>query len=400
MPTPSDLKARVERELASIVAIRHDLHQHPELSFQESRTSGVVQRELGALGIEFKAGLGGGTGVVGYLPPSNGASEPGVALRADMDALPIEERTGLEYASRTKGVMHACGHDGHTAILIGAAKVLSKVERPRGVTLVFQPAEEGGGGADVMCREGALAGAKGGGVGTAPARIYGLHGWPQVELGTVVTRPGPLLAAVDDFDVTIVGRQAHGAYPHQGVDPIVCAAQVVTALQTIASRSVGPLDSVVVSVGAIHAGTANNIIPGEVRLIGTVRSLRAEVRALAKTRFVEIVEGTSRACGCGAKIDYHEGYPVTANDPEATERFLAIAREAIGPGAVGIAPEPTMGGEDFAYYGAHARACFFFLGVKPAGAAGYPNLHQPEYDFNDAAIPLGVELMTRLALEG
>lgn len=366
----------------------------------EQRTSAVVQRELAALGIEFKAGVGGTTGVIAYLPPTTGASGPGIALRADMDALPIEERTGLAYASKTPGVMHACGHDGHTAILIGAAKVLSALERPRGVTLVFQPAEEGGGGADKMCKAGALAGRNGGGIGEAPARIYGLHGWPQVELGKVVTKPGPFMAAVDDFDVTIVGRQSHGAYPHQGADPIVCAAQVVTAIQTIASRNVGPLESVVVSVGAIHAGTANNIIPGEVRMIGTVRSLTPAVRALARGRFIEIVAGISRACGCEAKIEYHEGYPVTANDAGVTERFLEIARDAMGAENVGVADEPTMGGEDFAYYGAHAKACFFFLGVKPAGAASVPNLHQPEYDFNDAAIPLGIELMTRLALEG
>ncbi|MBS0198339.1 MAG: amidohydrolase [Planctomycetes bacterium] len=395
----SNIRQMIASELTGLRAIRHDLHRHPELSFQEKRTSGVVQRELGAMGVKFKAGLGGGTGVLGYLPatdPAN-ASRKAVGLRADMDALPIVEQTGKPYASQSSGVMHACGHDGHTTILLGAARILSKLPRPRPVAFVFQPAEEGGGGADVMCKEGALAGDAGGGFGQPVEIMFGLHGWPTVEVGHVATKPGPLLAATDDFNVTIKGVQSHGAYPHYGSDPILATAHVITALQSIASRNVSPLDSVVCTVGAVHAGTANNIIPQEVQFIGTIRTLRAETRTLAKRRFFEVVESAARSLGCSAHIDWHEGYPVTHNDPDATERFFSVARAALGGDRVDRTEHATMGGEDFSYYGQRVPACFFFLGLKPRNADSCPTLHQPDFDFNDDALPVGIELMCRLA---
>ncbi len=397
----SDLSTLIQDEMPDLVAIRHDLHRHPELSFQEKRTSEVVRRELDALNIEAKHGLAKGTGVVGYLPATvkGGNTLPAVALRADMDALPIVEHTGKPYASVTKGVMHACGHDGHTTMLLGAARVLTQVERPRPVTFVFQPAEEHGGGGDVLCREGALAGEQGGGLGNRVGTVYGMHGWPQLPLGQLATRPGPLMAAVDDFEVTIKGVQSHGAYPHFGKDAILATAHVITALQSIAARNVGPLDSVVVSVGAVHAGTANNIIPEEVRFIGTVRTLRAETKALARERFFEVVRSTARALGCEAKIDWQEGYPVVVNDESATSEVLAIAGKVLGESNVVRLEHPTMGGEDFSYYGRHARACFFFLGLCPKGVKEYPTLHQPEFDFVDEAMPLGVEMFVRLAVE-
>jgi amidohydrolase len=375
------------------------------LAFQESRTSAVVQRELTSLGIQYKAGLARhdgkpGTGVLGYVPATTAAGNqrPAVGLRADMDALPIVEQTGKAYASCTPGVMHACGHDGHTTILIGAARVLSKMaDRPNPVAFVFQPAEEGGGGADLLCREGALGGLSKGGLGNAVGRMFGLHGWPQLPLGVVASRPGPLLAAVDDFVVTVKGVQSHGAYPHFGRDAVLATAHIITALQSIASRNVGPLESVVVSVGAIHAGTANNIIPESVEFIGTVRTLSPAIKALAKERFFAIVQGTARAFGCEATINWHEGYPVTSNDAEATRQFFAIADEALGPARVLRLENPTMGGEDFAYYGHHAKACFFFLGLRPTDAE-VPTLHQPDFDFNDDAIATGVQLMVRLAM--
>lgn len=390
----------IAAELGSIVEIRHDLHRHPELSYQEKRTSGVVQRELAALNIAFKAGVG-GTGVIGYLPATTveGRTKPAAALRADMDALPIEEQTGKAWSSCTPGVMHACGHDGHTAMLIGAARVLSKVERPNPVLLVFQPAEEGGGGADKMCKEGALAGEGKGGIGNPAERIFGLHGWPTLTLGKVASKTGPLLAAVDDFIVTMKGTQCHGAYPHQGSDAILATAQCITALQSIASRNVGPLESVVVSVGAIHAGTANNIIPESVTFIGTVRTLKAETKTLVRERFFGIVENTARAMGCEAKIEWHDGYPVTHNEPSATEAFFSIAKRALGEDRVVRTDAPTMGGEDFSFYGHHVRACFFFLGLKNEGSAHVPTLHQPDFDFNDQAIPTGIELLVRSAIE-
>jgi amidohydrolase len=391
------IRSLIDAELASLVALRHDLHAHPELSYQENRTSQVVQRELSALGIDFKAGLGRGTGVLGYLPATSTTSRGAVALRADMDALPIEEKTGKAYASCTKGVMHACGHDGHTTILLGAARVLSKLARPRPVALVFQPAEEGGGGADVMCKEGVLAGEGKGGLGAPVETIFGLHGWPNFELNKVASKAGPLLAATDDFVVTVKGVGGHAAYPQFTKDPILASAQIITALQSIVSRNIAPLDSVVVSVGAINAGTADNIIPDSVRFIGTVRTISRAMRTFAKTRFYEIVEGTAAAMGCKAEIKWHEGYPITSNDPQATDRFFEVARTIVGEDRVETVDAPTMGGEDFSYYGDHAKACFFLLGLRPAGVKQYPMLHQPEFDFNDDALATGIEMMCALA---
>lgn len=392
-------RAHIEADLPEIIAIRHDLHRHPELSFHEHRTADVIARTLGEAGVQVKRGFAGGTGVLGYLPASTpeGDALGAVALRADTDALPVLEETGKAYASCTPGVMHACGHDGHTAILIGVARVLARAHRPRPVTFVFQPAEEGGGGADLMCREGALAGGERGGLGNPVESIFGLHGWPTFEVGKVATKPGPLLAATDDFIVTVKGRQAHGAYPHYGADPILAAAHIVTALQSIASRSVGPLDSVVCSLGAISGGTANNIIPQEVKFIGTIRTLLPATRALAKDRFFAIAHSTARAMGCEAQIEWHEGYPVTANNPEATRRFFDVATRVLGPDRVERVDQPTMGGEDFSYYGHHVPACFYFLGLRPRNAPTFPTLHQPDFDFNDDALGVGIELMCELA---
>lgn len=392
------LRELIAQEMPDLVRIRHDLHRHPELGYQEKRTSGVVIAELARLGIKHATGLARGTGVLGLLPATSAAgnARKAVALRADMDALPIEEQTGLPYASVHKGVMHACGHDGHTTNLLGVARVLSKIpERPNPVVFVFQPAEEGGAGGKAMCEDGVLDGRV---IGQAVGEIYGLHGWPQLPVGVVATRPGPLLAATDNFVVTIQGEQAHAAYPHLGNDPIVAAAHCITALQTIASRNIGPLDSIVVTVAMVQAGTARNIIPRSARLVGTVRTLIPEVRATAKKRFFEIVEHSAAALGCRAAIEWEEGYPVTHNDPAATEHFFGVARDALGVARVTGVEHPTMGGEDFSYYGQHVPACFFILGVCPPGRTSYPTLHQPEYDFNDESLPTGIEVMCRLAL--
>ncbi|MCC6321807.1 MAG: amidohydrolase [Phycisphaerales bacterium] len=402
---PADkLRALIREELARVIHLRHDLHAHPELAYQERRTAGVVAAELSSLGIRHKSGLAGGTGVIAYLPPTDPADEsrPAVALRADMDALPIEERTGATYASRTPGLMHACGHDGHTANLLGVARVLNRLpHRPRGTLLIFQPAEEGGAGGERLCEEGVLKGETGGGggLGAPVGQIFGLHGWPQFALGTVGSREGPLLAATDNFTVKLVGTQAHAAYPHLSGDPVVAAAHIITALQTIASRNAAPQDSIVVTVAQINAGTASNIIPRELTFIGTMRTVRQGTRDLGKKRFFEIVEGTARALGARAQIEWEEGYPVTHNDPAMTDKFFRVAVRALGDARVQEVPEPTMGGEDFSYYGRHVPACFFVLGVKPADRADYPSLHQPEYDFNDDALPTGIEVMCRLALE-
>lgn len=393
------LRGLIALELPSLVGLRREIHRHPELGYQEHRTSSVIARSLAAIRVAHKTGLAKGTGVVAHLPATVPASEERdpIALRADIDALPIEEQTGLEYASCEKGKMHACGHDGHTANLIGVARVLAKSpRRVRSVTLIFQPAEEGGAGGLAMCRDGVLDGQV---IGPPVKSIYGLHGWPQLPVGVVATRPGPLLAATDNFVVTISGTQAHAAYPHFSNDPIVAAAQCVTALQSIASRNVSPLDSIVVTVATISGGTARNIIPQSVQFVGTMRTLKPEVRAIGRSRFFEIVSSVASAMGCRAKIDWEEGYPVTSNDPGATDRFFAIAKRTLGDQRVLPVNEPTMGGEDFSYYGQRVPACFFILGLCPPDRTSYPTLHQPDFDFNDEALPTGIEVMSRLALD-
>jgi len=231
--------------------------------------------------------------------------------------------------------------------------------------------------------------------------MYGLHGWPQLPAGVIASRPGPLLAATDEIRISVTGVQCHGAYPHLGADPIVASAAIVTALQTIASRNVGPLESVVVSIGALHAGTtANNVIPQTADMIGTVRTLTPETRALAKKRVFEIVEHVARAHGCTGEVDWEEGYPVTANDPALTEHVLTVARNAFGDTRVQVVDQPGMGGEDFSYYGQHVPACFYLLGLCPEASdpASVPQLHQPNFDFNDEVMPTAIEMMCRLAL--
>lgn len=393
----SDLRAAIEKEASALTTIRRSLHRIPELGYEERKTSRFIVDELTRLGVEHKGGLAGGTGVLGHIPATR-ANAPTIALRADIDALPIEERTGAEYASTHTGLMHACGHDGHTTILLGAARVLSSLrERANNITLLFQPAEEGGAGGKRMCDEGALKGTAGGGIGAPVTRIYGLHGWPTLPIGHVATRPGALLAATDDFVVRVKGKGGHAAQPHLVRDPVLASAHVVTSLQSIASRAISPNEACVVTVSTIHAGTANNIIPNEVELSGTVRTLSGVVRDTAKRRFFEVVESTARAIGCEAEIDWQDGYPSTVNDAREAERVLAVAREALGESRVHLEPHATMGGEDFSYYGAHVPACFFFLGLARDGKA-HPLLHQPDFDFNDDAITPGVLMMCRLAL--
>ena len=379
------------------VSIRRDLHAHPELGYQEVRTSEVVQKRLAELGVQFRAGLAGGTGVLGWLPAtSNSDHAPTVALRADMDALPISENTGVAYQSQTSGVMHACGHDGHTTILLTTAEVLSRQrERPNNVLFVFQPAEEGGAGGDRLCKEGAM---KGEVIGRPVDKIFGLHGFPGAEVGHVTVRNGPMLAAATEMVIRIQGKGSHAAYPHLGIDPIVVAAHIVTALQTIPSRTVNPLDSIVITIGKIVAGVAHNVIPDTALLHGTLRTLTAEVNELAKRRIHEVVEGVANAFGATASVEFVGAYPVTFNDPGATDEFRRIATRAIGGDYLHEEPHPSMGGEDFSFYGLEVPASFFFLGLRPIGQSSYANLHAAEFDFNDDAIPTGVLLMSELAL--
>lgn len=381
-------------DLRRIVRIRHDLHAHPELGYQEHRTSEVVQRELSALGIEHRGGLGGGTGVLAHIPATQPNAET-VALRADMDALPILENSGVEYSSTTPNVMHACGHDGHASMLLGTATVLSQLsERPHNILLLFQPAEEGGAGGLKMCEDGVL----GGKVLGAPAdRIFGLHCHPYTLIGDVSTCVGPMMASADSFHARITGHGGHAAMPHSTIDPVVITSQIILAWQTIASRNVNPLEPVVVTCAEVHAGVAHNVIPDFVEVSGTVRTFSDETRELALRRLVEIAEGICAVHGASFHLDWMTSYPVTKNDAEAESRWRSALREFSGQVLADPVP-PVMGAEDFSFYGAHTKACFFWLGLKSSEDSHYPNLHAPEFDFNDAAIPYGVEAMCRLAL--
>lgn len=394
----TELTPGIRDDLAHVTAVRHELHRHPELGYKEHRTREVIERELEEIGLEFRGGLAGGTGVLAWLPatgdPSGAAT---VALRADIDALPIQEETGVAYASETPGVMHACGHDGHTATLIGVARQLVRTPmRPNNVLFMFQPAEEGGAGAERMCADGVLDGSV---LGRPADRVFGLHGWPELEVGRIATRNGPILASTDEVNITITGSGCHAAYPHLGVDPVVATAHVITALQTISSRTVAPVDPVVLTFGAIHGGSARNVIPDSVTIKGTLRTLHADTRARCERMIRQIASGTAAALGASASIDWRVGYPVTVNDPGATDRVRAAGARVLGPVRVMERPTPTMGGEDFSFYGRHAPASFFFVGLKPEGADLCPNLHTPTFDFNDDALPVGIAMMCELALQ-
>ncbi len=389
-------RSRIAEDYEFLKEFRHDLHQHPELMFQEVRTSKCVVAALEAAGIEYQAGLAGGTGVLGFLP----ATEPGgatVALRADMDALPIHEETGLPYQSKTPGVMHACGHDGHTTILVGTVRNLCQTpSRKNNVLFIFQPAEEGGAGGEKMCEDGVLDGS------IFPCKVdvaYGLHGWPSAPEGLILAKDGPMMAATDGFRVRIHGHGGHAAAPHTTRDPVVAMAQIVTAIQSIASRNIDPLDSIVFTIAAVHGGEAQNVIPEVVELRGTMRTLRAETRVFGEERFFEIVQGIATAMGTRSEIDWYPGYPVTANDPWATERFRMIARNVVGDDRVVEQPVPVMGGEDFAYYGLAVPASFFFVGMRRFDQEEAPSVHTPRFDFNDAVIPDCVAIMSQLALD-
>lgn len=390
------IKAAINDELPDLLAIRHDLHAHPELGYNEHRTSKIVRSELTNAAIDFVGDLAGGTGVLGHLP---GESEKAIALRADMDALPILEENDVPYRSTIDGVMHACGHDGHTTMLIGAARVLAKLSRistlPRPVTFIFQPAEEGGAGGEKMVQEGCLDGSL---IGSPIENAFGLHGWPRLPLGHLATRPGVLLAAADSFDITIHGQSSHAAWPQASHDPVVTAAAIINAFQTIVSRNIGPLDSVVISITQIQAGSAHNIIPGTAKISGTVRTLTPELREFVHKRMQSVADGIAQAHQCTAELDYHDGYPPTINDPDAVGIFRKQAIDAIGLDFVHNMEQPVMGGEDFAFYAQTVPSCFFVLGLIPDGEDEIPDLHQPKFNFNDDAIPLGIELFCRLAL--
>lgn len=389
-----NIDAHVSDAVALATRIRHRLHQVPERAYEEFETATLIRQELEKLSIAFTAGVSGApTATIATL---GDPGKPCIALRADIDALPISEQTGLPYASRRPGFMHACGHDGHTANLIASASVLKKLvsELKVCVKLVFQPAEEGGAGASRLVEAGVLDGR----IGPRVKAIYGLHGWPGLPVGVISTKPGPLLAATDTFHVVFKGRGCHGAFPHLGRDPIVCAAEAVLSLQMYVSRELDPTEPALITVGMIHAGTATNVIPDEATIEGTIRTLTPQTRRDAQAALRRRCEGVALANGCSATVEIYDGYPPTCNDPAATEFVIRTAREMLGEARFLPAARPVMGGEDFAYYGEQVPASFFMVGVVPHGRTEYPPLHNDRYDFNDEAFESAIRMFVGLAL--
>ena len=376
---------------AELMHIRRDIHAHPELGFEETRTSQLVADKLAEWGIETHRGLA-KTGVVGVI---KGRKDGGraVGLRADMDCLPMNETGDAPHKSKVAGRMHACGHDGHTTMLLGAARYLAQTRNFDGtVHLIFQPAEEGGGGGRVMVEEGLFA--------RFPCdAVYAIHNWPGLPPGKIAVRPGPMMAATDEIKMKIRGRGGHAALPHLAVDPVVIAAHVITALQTVASRNANPVDALVVSLCSMQTSQlgAFNVIPAQVELIGTVRTFTPEMRDLAERRIREIADAVALGLGGSAEIEYRRGYPATVNS-EAEARFAArVGEKVFGKANVVTDHEPTMGGEDFSYMLQEKPGAYVFLGQ--GGAQGGCFLHNPTYDFNDEVIPLGAGYLAALAEE-
>lgn len=370
------VKNRFAEMLPEITAWRRDLHANPELMFDTHRTAGIVADKLRAFGCDEVAEGVGRTGVVGVIRGRETGSGRVVGLRADMDALPIDEATGVAHASTVAGRMHACGHDGHTAMLLGAARYLAETRNFDGtVVVIFQPAEEGGGGGKVMCDDGLME-------RWGIQEVYGMHNWPGLPVGRFAIRAGGFFAATDEFDITITGKGGHAAKPHDTVDPSVVAAQTVLALQSIVARSVDPVDQAVVSVTAMEtSSTAYNVIPQSVRLRGTVRTLDSEVRALVEPRLVALAEGTAQAFGAVADVDYRKGYPVMVNSADQTDFAAEVAHGVSGQ--CDRAPL-VMGGEDFAYMLQERPGAYILVGNGDTAM-----VHHPEYDFNDETIPAG-----------
>ena len=382
---PIEIRPEIDALKESIIATRRDIHQHPELSFQEFRTAQLVADKLTALGLDVETHVG-KTGVVGILQ-GNGNGKT-VALSADMDALPIQETGDLPFKSSNDGVMHACGHDGHTAMLLGAAEVLTQMkEKLNGVVkFIFQPAEEGQGGARYMIDDGAL---------TNVDEIYGVHFWNYQAYGTVSTKPGAIMAAADLFEIIIKGRGGHGGMPHGTTDAILVSAHVIQTLQSIVSRNTNPLESTVVTVGKIEGGFNFNVIADEVRLKGTTRAYSEENRQMIKTRMQEILSGLSSTFNADISLDYKDGYPPTINNKNCSQQLLASASKIVGDGAG--APYLSMGGEDFSYFADQVPGCFFFVGSAPQDREpmSVPH-HCSHFDIDEEALLVGASVFVQI----
>jgi len=382
---------RIRSYHAELTGVRHDLHAHPELAFEESRTSALVAESLKKWGIETHTGLA-KTGVVGVIKGRT-ASPRSIGLRADMDCLPMHETNNFAHKSTNPGRMHACGHDGHTTMLLGAARYLAETRNFAGTAyLVFQPAEEGGGGGHVMVKEGLFR--------KFPAdAVYALHNYPGLPTGKMAVRPGPVMAATDEIKISIKGTGGHGAFPHLSVDPVVAAAHVITALKTIASRNVEPVDAVVVSICSLATSQigAFNVIPNAVDLVGTVRTFRPPTRDLAERRVHEIVTKVADALGATASVEYTRGYPATVNSAAESAFAARVGERVLGAGNVITDFDPVMGGEDFSFMLQEKPGAYVFLGQGGGPSSCF--LHNPGYDFNDAVIPLGAGYLAALVEE-
>lgn len=372
-----------------VVAVRRHLHMHPELGFEEERTAAFVAQRLRALGFEVYEGIA-TTGVVGVMR----GTAPGktVMLRADMDALPIVEETEHAYASQIHGVMHACGHDGHVAILLGAATLVASARNELAGTLclVFQPAEEGRGGAQAMVEEGLIE-------RFGIERAYGLHLSSKYPSGTLGFRAGPMYASSDSIEIDVLGVGGHGAAPHEAIDPIITSASFITAVQQVVSRTIDPLEPAVVTIGSIHAGTIHNVIPRSCRMLGTVRAFSPDVRAAMPERIERVLRSCCDAAGAKYAFEYLWRYPVTSNDADQTAYARALAANLVGPERV-LDADRLMGAEDFSFYAQRVPACFYTLGAQSGPATAHPH-HSSFFDIDESALPTGVAMMTALALD-
>jgi len=377
-----------------LIKIRRDIHQHPEIAFQEIRTTTIIKEELKKLGITLIP-LKSATGVLGSLKgKKESAKETVTALRADIDALPIQEQTGLEYQSVNGGIMHACGHDGHVAILLGVAKLLNSMKSDFSgiVKFIFQPAEEVFRGAKMMIKERVL-------MNPSVDTIVALHCWPQIEVGKIGIYDGPYMASADKFTIKILGKGAHGAYPHKSIDSVLTAAQVVVALQEIVSREIDALDKTVISVCAIEGGRTFNVIPEIVTLVGTVRCHNTELRNATKEKMERIIKGITSAYRCGYHFDYEFCVPQLINAPKVNDLVAKAAKETLGEGKVEILDYPAMSSEDFSVYLEKvSRGAFFRLGITNPGKEPLI-LHNDRFNFNDEAIPYGITILTQLILD-
>ncbi len=379
------IRAAIKDLVPDVQTWRREIHQNPGLMYDVEATAEFVADRLRAFGCdEVKTSIG-RTGVVGVIHGAKGSSTRAIGLRADMDALPIDEETNLPYRSKIPGKMHACGHDGHTAMLLGAAQRLTQTRDFAGkAVVIFQPAEEGGAGAMAMIDDGLMD-------KFGIEEVYGMHNMPALPIGSFKLRKGPTMASADEITILVEGRGGHGAMPHQCIDPVVIGAQIVTALQTIASRNVDPLDSVVVSVTRFEAGTANNIIPQSAWLNGTVRTLNAATRDAVEKRIHEIVAGVAAAGGATARVEYRRGYPPTVNHGPQTDFAAEVARKVAGHSHVDPNAPPVMGAEDFSFMLEARPGAFIFIGNGDSAM-----LHHPAYDFNDAALPYGMSYWVEL----